>query len=160
MARPVVRTGRQRAALAAAPGLVADVLVDPPAVTELLGDLLDQERSEPGPPTRWVVPRVRVGPANVRAILLARFERTDDVVVITAVTTPDSDIEAELSLRLDPTGLGPAACRLETAWRIELVVPLPRTAMRLAAPALDRAVAATVQRIMRRTEAAVLAATQ
>ena len=156
MARPFVRTGRQRTALAAAPAVVADVLADPAAVTRLLGDLLDQRRSEPGPPTRWVIPRIRLGPSSYDTVLLADFDRQGDVVQVTAVSTPDSDVEAELSMHLEPSGLGPQACRLETTWRLELVVPLPRTALRLAAPALDRTVSATVQRIMRRTEAAVL----
>jgi hypothetical protein len=47
---------------------------------------------------------------------------------------------------------------LVTAWRLELDVAVPRTALRLAAPALDRTVTATVRTIMRRTEQAVLAA--
>ena len=47
--------------------------------------------------------------------------------------------------------------RLQTDWRLALRVPLPRAAMRLAGPAIDRTVASTVQTIMLRTEAAVLA---
>jgi len=156
--KTITRSGRQRTALAAAPGLVADVLSDPAAVTEMLGDLLDQQRSQVGPPSTWVIPRIRLGLASFDTILVPSFRRTDDQVRITAVTTPTSQAEARLVMDLSPTPVGPAACHLETVWKLQLGVPVPRTALRLAGPALDRAVASTVQRIMRRTEAAVLAA--
>lgn len=159
MPRTITRSGRQRAALAAAAGLVADVLADPAAVTDLLGDLLDQHRSDPGPPARWVVPRIRLGLGSFDTTLVPTFTRTGDHVRIDAVTTPDSDAAARLAMDLVASPLGSAACHLDTAWHLSLTVPLPRTALRLAAPALDRTVTGTVQRIMHRTEAAVLAAT-
>lgn len=158
MPRTITRSGRQRTALAAAPGLVADVLSDPAAVTEMLGDLLDQRRSRPGPPATWVIPRIRLGLTTFDTVLVPHFHRTGDDVRIQAVTTPGSQAEARLVLDLSPTPIGPAACHLDTVWRLQLAVPVPRTALRLAAPALDRTVQSTVQRIMRRTEAAVLAA--
>lgn len=159
MPRTITRTGRQRAALAAASDLVADVLSDPAAVTELLGDLLDQDRSDPGPPARWVVPRISLGLTSFDTVLVPSFTRTGDDVRIEAVATPDSDAGARLVLDLSAVPQGPGACRLETAWRLELRVSLPRTALRLMGPALDRTVASTVQNIMDQTEAAVLRAT-
>lgn len=158
MARTITRSGRQRTALAAAPGLVADVLSDPAAVTEMLGDLLDQQRSDPGPPPVWVIPRIRLGLTSFDTTLVPSFQRTGDEVRIEAVTTPASQARAQLVLHLSPTPIGPAACRLDTTWTLQLGVPIPRTALRLAGPSLDRTVTSTVQRIMRRTEAAVLAA--
>lgn len=160
MPATVSRTGRQRAALAAGPGLVADVLGDPAAVTALLGDLLDQRRSDPGPPARWVVPSIRLGLTSFEVTLLPTFSRDGDDVRLVAVTTPDSDAGARLRMDLRPTPLGSGACRLDASWRLELRVAVPRTAMRLAAPALDRTVTSTVRRIMHRAEAAVLAATR
>lgn len=156
MPRTITRTGRQRAALGAGSRLVADVLSDPVAVTELLGDLIDQRRSVPGPPARWVVPRVSLGLATFDTTLVPTLERTGDVVRIEAVATAESDADVQLVMVLTPEPLGADACRLETMWRLALRVGLPRTALRLAGPALDRTVASTVQRIMRRTEAAVL----
>lgn len=158
MPRTITRTGRQRAALAAGSAVVADVLSDPAAVTELLGDLLDQRRSDPGPPARWVVPRIRLGLASFDTVLVPRFTREADTVRIDATATRDSDAEARLLLVLAPEPMGPQACRLETTWQLEMRVPLPRAALRLAGPALDRTVASTVQRIMHRTEAAILRA--
>ena len=138
--------------------MVADVLSDPAAVTALLGDLLDQERSDPGPPARWVVPRIRLGLTSFDTTLVPRFTRDGDTVRIEANATPDSDADARLVMELAPEPLGPGACRLATTWRLELRGPVPRTALRLAGPALDRTVASTVQRILHRTEAAVLRA--
>lgn len=161
MPRTITRSGRHRAALAVGPGRAADVLSDPAAVTELLGDLLDQDRSDPGPPARWVVPRIRVGLAGFESTLVPTFARSGDdveVVRIEAVTTADSDVEARLVLEMTASAMGPSACHLDTAWQLVLRVPLPRAALRLAGPALDRTVSSTVQRIMHRTEAAVLAA--
>lgn len=128
-------------------------------MTELLGDLLDQRRSDPGPPARWVVPRIRLGLGSFDTTLVPTFTRTGDHVRIDAVTTPDSDATARLAMDLVASPLGPSACHLDTYWDLTLTVPLPRAALRLAAPALDRTVTSTVQRIMHRTEAAVLAAT-
>lgn len=135
------------------------MLADPVAVTRLLGDLLDQRRSDPGPPARWAIPRIHLGLTHLDTVLAPRFERHGDDVVITAGTTPDSDAAGALRLDLTTTPIDTTTCELETAWVLELGVPLPRTAVRLMAPALDRTIAATVQRIMSRTEAAVLAAT-
>ena len=137
---------------------MADVLSDPAAVTELLGDLLDQERSDPGPPARWVVPRIRLGLASFDTVLVPGFTREGDTVRIDATATPGSDADARLLLVLVAEPLGAGTCRLEATWELELAVPLPRTALRLAGPALDRTVVSTVQRIMHRTEAAVLRA--
>lgn len=155
MPRTITRTGRQRTALAAASDLVADVLADPEAVTELLGDLLDQRRSEP---TRWVVPRIRLGLRSFDTTLVPTFTRAGDAVRIDAVSTSGSDVSAQLAMDLVATPLGPSACHLQTDWQLALTVPMPRAALRLAGPALDRTVTSTVQRIMHRTEAAVLAA--
>lgn len=155
MPRTITRTGRQRAALAAGSGVVADVLSDPAAVTELLGDLLDQERSVPD---RWVVPRVRLAVASFDVALKPRFNRDGDTVRIDATSTRDSDATAHLRMQLAPEALGDDACRLTTTWQLELRVGLPRAALRLAGPALDRTIASTVRRIMHRTEAAVLRA--
>ena len=152
MSRRITRSGRQRATLAADAQEVADLLADPVAVTALLGDLLDQERSAAGPPTRWALPRISVGPAHFDTVLLPTFERRDHEVRIEAVTTAESDTAATVQLVLDPRPAGPDACRLVTAWRLELDVPLPRAATVLATPAIDRTVASTVQTIMRRTE--------
>lgn len=156
MSRTITRSGRQRTALAAASHLVADVLADPTAVTELLGDLLDQQRSDP---SRWVLPRIRLGLRSFATILVPTFARSGDHVRIDAVTTPGSDVEAHLAMDLTATPIDGSACQLETDWRLALAVPLPRAALRLAGPGLDRTVTSTVQRIMHRTEAAVLAAT-
>lgn len=127
-------------------------------MTDLLGDLLDQERSDPGPPARWVVPRIRVGLAAFESTLVPTFVRRGDDISIQAVTTAESDVEARLLMDMAPAPIGPSACHLDTAWQLVLRVPLPRAALRLAGPALDRTVSSTVQRIMHRTEAAVLAA--
>ncbi len=159
MPRPITRTGRQQASLAAGPHVVADVLSDPAAVTALLGDLLDQRRSQVGPPTRWAIPRISLGLASFDTVLVPAFHRAEDVVRIQAVTTDASDAGARLDLTMDPTATGPGACTLLTSWRLELRVPLPRPALRLAGPAIDRTVASTVQTIMRRTERAVRDAT-
>lgn len=158
MPRTITRTGRQRAALAAGSAVVADVLCDPAAVTELLGDLIDQDLSDPGPPARWVVPPIRIGLTSFETTLLPRFVREDDTVRIDAASAPDADAHARLVLDLHPEALGPGACRLQIDWQLELRVRLPRAALRLAGPALDRTVASTVQRILHRTEAAVLRA--
>ncbi len=144
--------------LAADPGLVADVLNDPAAVTELLGDLLDQGRSDPGPPARWVIPRFRLGLATVDTTLVPRFERDGDRVRIEAVTTSGSDAGGRLVLDMAATEIDAGRSRLETVWELALKAPVPSAALRLLGPALDRTVASTVQRIMQRTEAAVLAA--
>lgn len=137
---------------------MADVLCDPGEVTELLGDLIDQDRSRPGPPARWVVPAIRIGLTTFDTTLLPRFTREGDRVRIDAASTQDSDAHARLVLDLHPESLGPTACRLHVDWQLELRVGLPRAALRLAGPALDRTVANTVQRILHRTEAAVLRA--
>ena len=134
------------------------MLGDPAADTALLGDLLDPSRSDPGPPPHWVVPPVRLGLATFETTLVPAFERSGDDVRIEAVTTPDSDARARIVMDMATEPLGPSRCRLETLWHLELAVPLPRAALRMAGPALDRTVASTVQRIMRRTEAAVLEA--
>lgn len=155
MPRTITRSGRQRTTLAAAPHLVADVLADPTAVTELLGDLLEQQRSDP---TRWVLPRIRLGLRSFGTTLVPTFTRSGDHVRIDAVTTPGSDVEARLAMDLTATPMGDAACQLDTDWHLALAVPLPRAALRVAGPGLDRTVTSTVQRIMHRTETAVLAA--
>lgn len=156
MPASIVRTGRQRAALAAGPSSVADVLSDPVTVTRLLGDLLDQGASDPGPPPRWVIPQVRVGLSSFDTVLAPTFRRSGDDVKIVAPATPDSDVEGRVVLDCTTTPLGPGASRLVTAWRLELDVAVPRTALRLAGPALDRTIKAIVQSIMHRTERAVL----
>lgn len=158
MPRTVTRTGRQRAALAAGSDLVADVLCDPAAVTALLGDLIDQDLSDPGPPARWVVPPIGIGLTSFETTLLPRFSREDDTVRIDAASAQGSDAAVRLELELHPEPLGPAACRLQIDWQLDLRVRLPLAALRLAGPALDRTVASTVQRILHRTEAAVLRA--
>ncbi len=155
MPRTITRTGRQQASLAAGPHHVASVLSDPVAVTRLLGDLLDQRRSRPGPPARWVIPRISLGLASFDTVLVPTFHRDGDVVEIQAVTTDDSDAGARLDLTLDPAPTAQGGSLLVTLWRLELRVPLPRAALRLAGPAIDRTVASTVQTIMRRTETAV-----
>lgn len=160
MPRTITRTGRQRAALAAGADLVAEVLADPVAVTALLGDLLDQRRSTPGPPPRWVVPRFRLGLTSVDTTLVPRFERDGRQVTIVAETTDTSDAWGMVRLAMLAEPVAPAACRLETTWRLEIAAPIPRTALRLVAPALDRTVDTTVRRIMRRTEEAVLDASR
>ena len=154
MAGAIARTGRQQASLDASAMDVAALLEDPARVTALLGDLIDQERSSVGPPTRWVVPRITLGLTTLDTVLVPRFTRDGDVVRIRAHPTPDSDAGARVELALDPLPTGDHSCRLRTTWRLELQVPLPRPALRLAAPAIDRTVAGTVQTIMRRTEAA------
>jgi hypothetical protein len=138
--------------------LVADLLSHPVAVTTMLGDLLDQRRSHGPPPTRWVVPRIHIGFGTFHTTLMPHFERDGDHVRIVAATTADSDADGHLVLDLDPIPQGPEACTLITEWQLELGIPLPRTALRLAGPALDRTVASTVQRIMDRTAHAVRAA--
>lgn len=158
MPRTITRTGRQRASLAAGSAVVADLLADPVAVTALLGDLLDQRRSDAGPPTRWVVPRISLGLTSFENTLVPSFTRDGEAVRIQAVTTSDSDAGAEVLMDMRPEPTGPATCRLHTDWRLVLRIPLPRTALRLAGPALDRTVASTVQTIMHRTEAAALEA--
>lgn len=158
MSRLITRTGRQRASLAAAASVVVELLLDPAAVTVMLGDLLDQDRSQVGPPTRWAVPRISLGLTSFDTVLLPTFVREDDAVHIAAVTTADSDASARLELTMQPTPTGPASCTLTTAWHLELRVPLPRPALRFAVPAIDRTVASTVQTVMRRTEAAALVA--
>ena len=157
MPRTITRTGRQQASLAAGPHRVASVLSDPAAVTELLGDLLDQQRSRPGPPARWVVPRINIGLASFDTVLVPTFRREGDTVHIEAATTEGSDAGARLELTLDPVPAEHGGSLLVTRWRLELRVPLPRPALLLAGPAIDRTVASTVQTIMRRTEAAVAA---
>lgn len=158
MPRTITRTGRQQASLAAGPHLVADVLSDPVTVTAMLGDLLDQRRSSAGPPARWAIPRISLGLASFDTVLVPTFRRDGDVVHIRAVTTQGSDAGARLDLQLEPVARGEAASELRTTWQLELRVPLPRAALRLAGPAIDRTVASTVQTIMRRTEQAVLEA--
>lgn len=158
MSRTITRSGRQQASLAAAADVVVELLLDPAAVTELLGDLLDQRRSQVGPPTRWAVPRISLGLTSFDTVLLPTFRRQADAVLIEAVTTPDSDATARLALRMEPTPTGAATSTLTTAWRLEMRVPLPRAALRFAVPAIDRTVASTVQTVLWRTEAAALAA--
>jgi hypothetical protein len=155
MSRTITRTGRQQASLAAGPHVVASVLSDPVAVTHLLGDLLDQRRSRAEPPVRWVIPRISLGLASFDTVLVPTFRRTGDLVRIEAVTTRDSDAGARLELSLDPAATEQGGSLLVTQWRLDLRVPLPRAALRLAGPAIDRTVASTVQSIMRRTEQAV-----
>lgn len=156
MPRTITRTGRQRASLAAGAAVVVDLLADPAAVTALLGDLLDQSRSNPGPPATWVVPRISLGLASFDTTLVPVFTRDGERVRIDAATTPESDAGARVLMDMAAESTGPGTCRLHTEWRLTLRVPLPRTALLLAGPALDRTVAGTVQTIMHRTEAAVL----
>lgn len=160
MPRTITRTGRQHASLAAAASVVRGLLLDPAAVTHLLGDLLDQRRSQVGPPTRWAVPRISLGLTSFDTVLLPTFWQDDATVHIAAVTTQESDAGARLELAMAPSPTGPTSCTLTTVWRLELQVPLPRTALRLAAPAIDRTVASTVQTVLRRTEAAAVAANE
>jgi hypothetical protein len=155
--RTITRSGRQRTALAAAPDLVADVLADPSAVTDLLGDLLDQQRSDP---TRWVLPPIRLGLRSFGTTLAPTFARSGNDVRINAVTTPSSDVEAHLAMEMSASPIDGASCHLDTEWHLALAVPLPRAALRLAGPGLDRTVTSTLQRIMHRTEVAVLAAAE
>ena len=154
MSGTIRRSGRQQSSLDARAGDVADLLEDPDRVTALLGDLIDRRRSSVGAQTRWVIPRISLGLTTLDTVLLPSFARDGDVVRIRAHTTPDSDAAARVELALDPLPTGPDSCRLRTTWRLELEVPLPRPAVRLAAPAIDRTVASTVQTIVRRTEAA------
>jgi hypothetical protein len=153
--RSITRSGRQEALLAAGAPVVADVLSDPVAVTALLGDLVDQRRSDPGPPARWVLPRINLGLRGFDTTLVPTFSRTGHEVVLEAVTTPDSDAGATLRLAMAPSPISDVQCRLTTSWRLLLRVSLPFAAHRLAGPALDRTVASTVQTIMWRTEEAV-----
>ena len=104
-----------------------------------------------------MIPRIRLGLTSFDTTLVPTFSREGDVVAIDAVATPESDAGADLHLLLTPEATGPVTSRLQTDWRLALRVPLPRAAMRLAGPAIDRTVASTVQTIMLRTEAAVLA---
>lgn len=158
MPRTITRTGRQRASLAAGAAVVADLLSDSVAVTALLGDLLDQSRSDPGPPARWVVPRISLGLASFDTTLVPVFTRDGQRVRIDATTTPESDAGARVLMDMAADATGPRSCRLHTDWRLTLRVPIPRTALLLAGPALDRTVAGTVRTIMHRTETAVLRA--
>lgn len=154
MARTITRTGRQQASLAAGCRVVADLLADPVAVTDLLGDLLDQQRSRP---THWAIPRISLGPASFDTMLVPRFRREGDVVHIEAVATEASDADAHIELTMEPVPDGPGACHLRSTWHLVLRVPLPRAALRFVGPAVDRTVASTVQTIMRRTERAAVA---
>lgn len=149
MSTEVARAGTRVSRVATSPRRTLELLADPAFVTEVLGDLLDQQRSSGEAPVRWTLPRLHVGTAAVEIVLAPRWQLHADRVVVHAVTTEEADAHVELRLTcvVAPDG---NATSVTFAWTLRLDVPLPRMLIGLARPALDRGIGQVVEDILRR----------
>lgn len=149
MRTPISRSGVRHARVGAQPPRVVDLLSDPAFVTRALGDLLDQQRSRGTEPVTWALPRLHLGTQGLEVVLRPSFAVDRRTVTITASSTPTSDADATITLR------GTAVAEqdhsvLSTYWELDLVVPLPHAVVRLARPALHRAIEGSVDDITSR----------
>lgn len=139
MRTPISRSGVRHARVGVSPPRVVDLLSDPVFVTRALDDLLDQERSRETEPVTWALPRLHLGTHGLEVVLHPSFVVERHVVTIIAASSPASDAEATISLRGSAVAAADHSL-LTTQWGLDLVLPLPQAVVRLARPALHRAV--------------------